>query len=329
MSDLILVTGGAGFVGKRLVQRLRSAERPVRVLDIAEPAHDDDMKGSVTDPDAVAKAMEGVGTVFNLAGDAQLWRKDPKVFDEINHKGVKVVVDAALKADVGRFVHCSSLTTLVGKGTPLGSSSADENIRLAPKDMLGPYPLSKLLGERVVEDAVRSGLDAVIVLPTEPLGGGDENLTPPTQMIIDFVNGVHPAYYNCMLNFVPVESLVDGILAAHDRGKTGERYVLGGENIRLRNLLNMLESRTRQPMPKWRIPYIAALLVGIIDTKILSARSGNPPRAPLTGVRLAGRRVSVSSGKAQRELDWIASDVPDALSEAIAWLEERQLIETY
>ena len=328
MSGITLVTGGAGFVGKVLVARLRARGETVRSFDLAVPAHEDDVKGSITDRSAIASAMNDVSSVFHLAGNAQLWSPDPAIFDQVNRLGTEIVVNAAKAAGVNRFVHCSSLTTLVGKTTPIGASTADETVRLAPGDMLGPYPRSKLEAERIVEGAAQSGLDAVIALPTEPLGAGDENLTPPTQMILDFANGKTPAFIDCILNFVPVESLADGFISAREIGRAGERYLLSGENVPMRTLLAMLEKLTGRAMPKTKMPYGVALAASAIDTKVIAAITGKPPKAPLTGVRLAGRQVSFSSEKAKRKLDWAAGNVEDALESTLDWMRKKHLLKS-
>lgn len=326
MTSITLVTGGAGFVGKHLVRKLRERGERVRNFDLAAPSHEDDVQGSILDTGALTNALHGATSVFHLAGNAQLWAPDESVFAAINHQGTELVAQAALAADVGRFVHCSSLTTLVGKGTPIGASSADESICLAPSDMLGVYPRSKLLAERAIESAIENGLDAVIALPTEPLGPGDDALTPPTQMILDFTNGATPAYIDCILNFVPVESLADGLIAARDKGRKGERYLLGGENLSMVRLLSMLEAKTGRRMPKAKMPYAVALAAGVVDTKLIAALTNKSPKAPLTGVRLAGRQVSFSSEKAARDLGWRASAVEPALDETLAWFGQTGLL---
>ncbi len=326
VTDITLVTGGAGFVGKQLVEALRARGETVRSFDIAAATHPDDVQGSITDSDALCRAMAGVATVFHLAGNAQLWSRDAGIFDRVNRLGTELVVKAAMKSSIRRMVHCSSLTTLVGRATPISPSTADETMRLDPDDMLGPYPRSKLAAERIVEAAARNGLDAVITLPTEPLGPGDDSLTPPTQMILDFANGATPAYIDCILNFVPVESLAEGLIAARDNGKSGQRYLLGGENIAMKELLVMLEKLSGRAMPKTRMPYGVALAAGAIDTGLIAAITGKPPKAPLTGVRLAGRQVSFSSEKAHRELGWAAGEVDAAMAKTLDWMQQKQLL---
>lgn len=321
-----LVTGGAGFVGAHLVRILRARGERVRVLDLAPAATPDDIQGSVVDPEAAARAAGGVDTVFHLAGDAQLWSRDPSRFDAVNRGGTEIMLAAASQASVRRFIHCSSLTTLVATTTPIGPSHADELRRYEPGAMLGPYPRSKLEAERAVERAVSEGLDAVIAIPTEPLGPGDRSLTPPTRMIADFLNGRTPAYIDCMLNFVPAESLAEGLIAARDRGRRGERYILGGENVAMRRLLDALASVSGRAMPTTKLPYAAALAAGIIDTGFVSRLTGKAPTAPLTGVRLAGRRVDFSSEKAARELLWRASPFEPALAATVRWLMDEGIV---
>lgn len=320
-----LVTGGAGFVGQHLVRALRAKGERVRVLDLFPARGDDDIQGSITDTEAARRTVDGVDFVFHLAGNAQLWAPDLAVFDEANRLGTEVMLAAAKTAGVKRFIHCSSLTTLVGKSTRIGESTADETLCFEAGDMLGAYPRSKLRADRAVEAAVADGLDAVIAIPTEPLGPGDAGLTPPTRMILDFVNGENPAYIDCTLNFVPVEDLAQGLIAARDRGRRGQRYILGGANTPMRDLLAILERLTGEPMPKTKLPYAVAQLAGLIDTGLVAPITGRPPRAPLTGVRLAGRRVSFSSEKAARELDWRAGSFEDALARTLSWFEEEGL----
>jgi dihydroflavonol-4-reductase len=322
----LLVTGGAGFVGRHLVAALRARGADVRVFDI-NPVHGVDMAvGSVEDVSALRSAMQDVDLVFHLAGDAQLWARDGTRFERINHAGTRNVLGAARASGVRRLIYCSSLTTLVGRRTPIGVSQADETTRLEAADMLGPYPRSKFLAERAVGVAVSEGLDAVIAIPTEPLGAGDESLTPPTRMIVDLVNGRIPATINCALNFVSVNSLAEGLIAAAGRGRKGERYILGGDNVPMARLLAELQLQTGRPMPQLMLPYGVALAAGVVDTHVLANLTGRAPKAPLTGVRLAGRLVDFSSAKAEQELGWISEPFEKALAASLEWLRSRGLI---
>ena len=314
-----LVTGGAGFVGKALVAQLRANGESVCSFDLAAPNHPDDIQASILDGDDLRHALKRTDTVFHLAGNAQLWARDHAVFDTVNRMGTQITLDAARSAGVSRFVHCSSLTTLVSRMAPIGPSNADESIELEPEDTLGLYPQSKREAELIVEAAAQDGFHAVTVLPTEPLGAGDTALTPPTQMILDFANQQTPAYINCILNFVPVASLVDGFIAARDKGTSGERYLLGGADMPMKELLTEIGAITERKMPNLKLPYWVALAAGAVDTKLVSSLTGDAPKAPLTGVRLAGRRVSFSSAKAAKALDWRAGPVKPALQEMLEW----------
>lgn len=315
-----LVTGAAGFVGKSLVRALKNAGERVRGLDLAPCGADEVVVGSITDPDVARRAVEGVEAVFHLAANAQLWAKRANVFDEVNRRGTLSMLDAARRAGVRRFVHCSSLTTLVGANTPRRGFLADETVRLAPADMLGPYPRSKLEAEIAVDAAVREGLDAVIAIPTEPLGPGDETMTPPTRLIADILAERLPAYIDCLLNFVPVDSLAEGLIAARDRGRRGERYILGGRDVPMTELISTLERVAGCKGPRMRLPIAVAYAAGIVDTVLIAPLSGRLPSAPLTGVRLAARQAGFSSAKAARDLHWRASEFEPALAQTVAWL---------
>lgn len=320
-----LVTGAAGFVGKHLVRALEARGERVRSLDLQPAECAETIIGSVSDAAAARRAVAGADFVFHLAGEAQLWARRPAIFNNVNLRGTEVMAAAAREAGVQRFVHCSSLTTLVGRSTPKGASRADETRRLEASEMLGAYPRSKLLAERAVEKAVAGGLDAVIAVPTEPLGPGDISLTPPTRMIRDFVNGATPAYIDCTLNFVPVDSLAEGLIAARDRGRRGERYLLAGENVRMAALLAAIARLTGRTAPKTRLPIAVAYLAGFVDTVLIAALTGKAPTAPMTGVRLAARRVEFSSEKALRDLGWRAGAFEPALEKAVAWLRDEGL----
>lgn len=317
-----LVTGGAGFVGKALVKALEARGEEVRVIDLVDTGRPGDIAASIEDREAVRAACDGVDYVFNVAGVADLWAKDRRRFDRVNHIGARIVLSAARAAGVKRFVQCSSLTTLVSKRAPIGPSFASEAIHVQPEDLIGDYPKSKRRADLAVLEAAKTGFHAIVAMPTEPLGAGDEGLTPPTRMILGFLNGEAPAYIDCLLNFVPVESLAEGLIAARDRGRRGERYLLGGENVPMRRLLGRLEALSGRPTPKTCLPYVAALAAGIGDTLLRSTITGKAPKAPLTGVRLAGRLVSFSSDKARRDLGWTARPFEPALVETIRWLTE-------
>lgn len=320
---MTLVTGGQGFVGKRLVHFLRAQGDSVCAFDLLTPSHEDDIQGSITDASAVQKAMRGAETVYHLAANAQLWSRDMSDFERVNIAGTELVCKSALDAGVKTFVHCSSLTTLVSVSTPVGKSFADEDTVINEHDAFPGYPRSKWHADRIVSDFVQQGLNAIIAIATEPVGSGDEGLTPPTRMMLDFAAGRTPAYIDCVLNLVPVDDLAKGLIAVGSHGKPGEKYLLAGENITMRALLELLEDATGRAMPKTRLPYWVALMAGLIDTHLVAGLSGKPPKAPLTGVRLAGRQVHFSGARAEHELGWQAGPAAPAVLETINWLKER------
>lgn len=326
MTGVTLVTGGAGFVGKEVVRQLRAQGEKVRSFDLASPSSPDDFQGSVLDRDQVETAMADVEHVFHLAGNAQLWSAEKGAFQRVNTDGTRVVLKAARQNGIQKFVHCSSLTTLVGTGTPIGVSQADETVMLPVNDMIGEYPRSKRMAEELVLEAAQDGFDAVVAIPTEPIGPGDDAITPPTRMILDFAKGVTPAYIDCILNFVPVPSLAEGMIAVRDRGRRGERYLLGGDNTPMTDLLSEISKLTGRPAPTLKMPYWVALAAGGVDTRLVSVLTGKPPKAPLTGVRLAGRNVHFSSEKAANQLAWRASAYKPALKQMIAWFAEQGLL---
>ena len=323
----VLVTGGAGFLGAKLVAALRAQGDEVRLLD-PRAEGPGALKGSVEDPLAAAEATRGVETVFHLAACADLWSPDPDVFDRVNHRGAGVMIEASKAAGVGTFVLCSSATTLVGEKTPRAEHAVDEASEIDPRECLGAYAGSKRRAELLAIGAATSEFKTVIVNPTEPIGPGDLALTPPTRMMLDFVNGRTPAYMHCIFNFVPADDLVQGMIAAVARGRTGARYLLGGDNIPMAGLLKYLREFTGCATPRLRIPYVAGLAVGAVETLALAPALGRPPKAPLAGVRLAGRRVRFSSAKAERELGWRAGPFAAALRDMLEWAADEGLIHT-
>ncbi|HKK29115.1 MAG TPA: NAD-dependent epimerase/dehydratase family protein, partial [Alphaproteobacteria bacterium] len=306
MTGRSLVTGGAGFVGRHLVAQLLERGETVRVLDrtIGPPALLEDVEsieGSVTDSKTVARAMHGVESVFHLAAQTQLWARNRGSFVEINVEGTRQVMAQARAAGVQRVVHVSSIVTLIGKSTPRTGTTVSAESRLPASEMLGPYPRSKRQGEEIALAAACEGLQAIAVLPAVPVGPGDVNMTPPTRMLQQLLNGDLPAVLDCMLNLIDVRALARGLIAARDHGDAGHCYVLAGEDLRMAEFLARLERLTRLPMPKRRVPYPVALAAATVSEAMASV-TGKPPSAPLTGVRLAGRPVWLDANAAQVDL---------------------------
>ncbi len=319
----VLVTGGCGFIGRHLVAALRTRGEHVRVLDLAEPddlpADVEFQRGSILDAQCLRAALEQVEQVYHLAGIAKLWTRDKSDFARVNARGTDMVMQAAAERRVRRAVHCSTEAILLPKRTGQGAL-VDEGAQPDPSDMPGLYTRSKHLAEQAVQAAVRRGLDAVIVNPTVPIGAGDRNLTPPAAMLAMFLSGRSPAYLDCTLNLVDVRDVAVGMLLAAERGRAGERYILGGENLALRDLLTLLEKTSGRAMPRFALPGAVALASAATAEWFADWLTRRPPVATREGVRLALRSAPFDSRKARNELGYAPRPVQDGLAEAVRWL---------
>lgn len=326
-----LVTGGSGFIGQHLVAALLERGEAVRVLDLDPAEHlprgVDIVQGSVADGVAVAAAMRGVQRVYHLAANANLWDADRAVFEAVNHGGTRTVLAAAGKAGVERIVVTSTEGVLIGRRSPRRPFRVDETAELAAGDMIGAYCRSKHRAEKAALVAARDGLPVVVVNPTLPVGPGDRRLTPPTRMILDLANGTIPAYLDCYLNFADVRDVAAGHILAAEKGRVGARYILGGENLRMRDFIGVMAEVTGADMPRWRVPYWLAVTAAAVDEARATHVTKRPPRAPMAGVRLAGRPALFDSGRARTELGLPGRPLRDSLRDALAWLVWNGLVE--
>ena len=325
-----MVTGGAGFIGNHIVRQLAAAGEAVRVLDLAVPSdlppQAEMVQGSILDRGTLDRALAGATALYHLAGNAQLWARDKRDFARINHQGTRNVLAAAAEAGVARVVHTSSLTVLVGADSPRRPATVDEETHVPLGRMLGAYCRSKLLAEQEALAWAGRGLPVVVVIPTLPVGPGDRGLTPPGRMILDLVNGRIPAILDCRLDLIDVRDLAAGHIAACRKGRPGERYILGHRDLRLSGLLRVLEEITGLPMPRRRVPYGIAWLAAVVSEGLSDYVTHRPPKAPLTGVRLARHPLGFRSDKAVAELGLPRSPVGVALRDQILWLRDRGLI---
>jgi dihydroflavonol-4-reductase len=326
----VLVTGGCGFIGRNLVAKLVEDGNIVRVLDPAEPdglpPGVEHVRGSVTDPGAVDAAVNGVDCVYHLAGIPHFWTPKKGDLDLVNRGGTETVLEAARAHAVKRIVHCSTESILLPKRR--AREAVDESASPAVEDMPGPYTRSKCLGEQAALRAAGNGLDVIVVNPTVPIGPGDRNMTPPAAMIALFLEGGSPFFLDCVLNLVDVRDLADGIALAGARGRSGERYILGGENMPLRKLLRILGAASGRPMPKRAVPAVLALAAGTVSEWIADRVTGKVPTATREGVRIALRSAPFDSTKGRRELGYAPRPVEGALTEAVAWLSARRQAES-
>lgn len=325
---LSLVTGGAGFIGRHLVRQLLDGGDRVRVLDIAEPvdmpSEVEVVRGSVLDADTVRQALRGVDRLYHLAANPNLWAPRRAEFVRTNLEGTRVVLAQAAGADLERIVHCSTESIL--KGRSRSSAEIEETVALRVEDMPGPYCRSKFLAEQEALAAAGRGLPVVVVNPTLPVGPGDRWMTPPTRMLQLFLNGGTPFYLDCRLNLIDVRDAALGHILAADKGRVGERYILGGENLDMSQLLGLLEDLSGLPMPRRRVPYWLALAVGMVSEFMADHVTHRSPLAPLTGVRLARSPMTFSSAKALAELGLSPRPIRAALASSIAWLASRGMI---
>jgi dihydroflavonol-4-reductase len=316
-----LVTGGNGFIGQHLVAALIRRGDTVRIFDHVPPRKPhrrvEFVQGSVLDPAAVLRAMRGIDHVYHLAGIAHLWTPHERDFEEVNAGGTEIVMAAARQAGVRRVLHCSSETVLLAGACPAGV--IDETVAAAPEDAPGPYTRSKLLAERAAFDAAERGLNVVIVNPTVPVGPNDFDLTPPAAMLAHFLGQDLHVYLNGIFNLVDVRDVAAGMVLALERGRPGERYILGGENMSLSQLLGSLDDLSGRRRMKVSIPGSVALCAATVCEWVASRVSHRRPVATAEGVRLALRSAPLDVSKARRELGYAPRPVKKALADFVAW----------
>ena len=317
-SPLDLVTGGAGFIGRHLVAELQAAGRRVRVLDIqpspAETAAEW-IEGSILDPEALTAALTGVERVFHLAAVPHFWCRDKTAHRRVNLEGTQALLQAARTAGIARLVHCSSEAILLPESAGRTiDGTRDPSLTAMP----GPYTRCKLLAEQAVLAA--DGLEAVAVNPTAPIGAGDRALTPPMRMLSDLLARRYPAYLECILNLVDVRDVARGHRLAAERGRSGKRYILGGENLAFSQLLDRFGRLSGVAMPGRRIPPWLALASARAGTWLADRATRRPPAATPEAVRLALAAAPLTSAAAEIDLGYRPRPLDDALEEAIRFL---------
>jgi dihydroflavonol-4-reductase len=318
-----LVTGASGFVGSAVARALLARRRPVRVLlrpssdrrNVADLAVDIRL-GSLEDHKSLAAALEGCGTLFHVAADYRLWVRDPQAMYRANVEGTEALMAAALDAGVARIVYTSSVATL---GLAANGRPADETTPSALVDMVGPYKRSKFLAEEAVRRLVRErDLPAVIVNPSTPIGPRDVKPTPTGRMIVEAASGRMPAFVDTGLNLVHVDDVAAGHLLAEERGRIGERYILGGDNLSLAEILGRIAALTRRSPPMLRLPIPAVWPVALAAEGI-ARLTGREPFVTLDGLRMARKKMFFASTKAMRELGYVPRPAEVGLADAVAW----------
>ena len=324
-----LVTGGSGFVGRAVVEELVAQGRPVRVL-ARNPGHPalqgldvEVAPGELKDPESLQKALAGCDRVFHVAADYRLWVPDPQEMYAVNVEGTRSLLSAALAAGVARVIYTSTVGALgnPGNGTP---GTEDTPVTLA--DMVGHYKRSKFLAEQVALEFADRGLPVVVVNPSTPVGPWDSRPTPTGEMVVQFLKGKMPAYLETGLNLIHVKDAARGHLLAEERGRVGEKYILGGENLSLSAIFAMLGEISGRCAPRVRLPYWPILALAYVNEFWANTVSRRPPRIPLTAVRMARKYMYFDNAKAVKELGLTLTPVRQALTDAVAWFQEHGYI---
>ena len=319
-----LVTGASGFLGGHVArllvergERVRVLLRPTSQTRLLEDLALERVVGDLCDRGSLEKALCGVQTVYHVAADYRLWARDPREIYESNVQGTRNLLDAAKSAGVEKFVYTSTVGTMA---VPRAGVLPDESVVASIDEMIGAYKRSKWLAEHEARQAAAAGLPVVIVNPTTPIGPGDAKPTPTGRIIVDFLNGRMPAYVDTGLNFVPVEDAAAGHLLAAERGRPGERYILGGENLSLKRALTILSEISGRRAPRVRVPHALALAAGYADA-VLSRLIGREPQIPLEGVRMARHNMFVNTERARVELGFSPGSLRAAFERAVRWYE--------
>jgi dihydroflavonol-4-reductase len=319
----VFVTGATGFVGSHVARvlsqqgaELRLLVRPTSRTENLEGLRAERVTGDLCDREALGQGMSGCELAFHVAADYRLWARDPQEIYRANVEGTRTVLEAARAAGVRRVVHTSSVATM---GFHSNGRPADEDSPVALADMIGAYKRSKFMSEQVALEAAHSGLDVVVVNPTTPVGEQDIKPTPTGRVIVDFLKRKFPAYVETGLNLVDVRECARGHVMAAEKGRRGERYILGGEDLTLKQTLDRLAEITGLPSPTLKLPYAVALATGAVDTLFTGVLLRREPRVTLDSVRMGRKKMFASSAKAERELGWKIVPVDNALRRAVGW----------
>ena len=312
-----LVTGASGFIGWHVARKLLARGINVRALVRQAKVRElevETVTGDLRDPESLRRAVAGCSVVYHVAADYRLWAKDPTELFRSNVDGTRNLLQAARCAGVERVIYTSTVGCI---GIPR-DKPGDEGVAVSIEEMQGAYKRSKFQAEQVAMEFARSGLPVVVVNPTAPVGGHDFKPTPTGKIIVDFLKGALPAFVDTGLNLVDVEDTAQGHVLACERGKIGERYILGSENLTLEQILGRLAQVSGTRAPRWRIPYPLAYMAGVVSTGWANL-SGHEPRAPIDAVKMARKKMFVSSEKAKRNLGFNPEPASGALERAVNW----------
>jgi dihydroflavonol-4-reductase len=323
-----LVTGAAGFLGSHVARQLVARGDDVRVLMRASSNNRaisdlslEYVTGDLRDAASLERAMKDVKRVFHVAADYRLWARCPQEIYDSNVGGTKNLLAAAKNAGVEQLIYTSTVATIAVDRPSLPDESTDAKL----EEMIGHYKRSKWMAEQEVRQAAKGGFPAIIAMPTTPVGPWDWKPTPTGKIILDFLNGKMPGYVETGLNFVGVEECAAGHLLVSERGKIGERYLLGGENLTLKELLDTLARITGLSAPTMKIPHGVALGVAYVETAF-SRLIGKEPQIPVEGVKIAQHKMFVDCSRAKKELGFQPGPVSKALERAVRWYQANEYV---
>ena len=319
----VFLTGATGFVGSHVARvyadagaELRLLTRSSSNLTAIKEVKAEVVVGDLRDPESLRSAMTGCEAVVHVAADYRLWVRDPKSMYAANVDGTRELLRIAREVGVRRVVYTSSVATM---GFRKDGTIVDENSPVSIEDMIGHYKRSKFLGELEAIKAARAGQEVMILNPTTPIGAGDAKPTPTGRIVVDFLNKKFPAYVDTGLNLVDVDEVARIHLVALGQGTPGERYILGGENLTLKQILDRMSSITGLPSPTLKVPNAVAMAFAFFDENFTGRLLGKEPRATVEAVRMGQKMMFASSAKAERELGFRVLPVYSALRAAIEW----------
>jgi dihydroflavonol-4-reductase len=319
----IFLTGATGFVGNHVARALANAGADLRILTrktsnlkSLEGVRGDTVVGDLRDVESLRSAVAGCDAVMHVAADYRLWVTDPDAMYAANVQGTRELLRLAREANVRRVVYTSSVATM---GFKADGTVVDEATPVSLDDMIGHYKRSKFLGEQEAISAARDGQQVMVLNPTTPIGAGDVKPTPTGRIVVDFLKNNFPAYMDTGLNLVDVAEVARTHVAALECGTPGERYILGGENLTLKQMLDRMSGLTGIPSPTMRVPHAVAMAFAVFDETVTGRIRGQEPRATVEAVRMGKKKMFASSAKAERELGFKIRPVDDALRAAIDW----------
>ena len=318
----LFITGATGFVGAHVARLAAQQGAGLRLLSRSNsnrgnlPANADVITGDLREPSTFASALRGCDALIHVAADYRLWVPDPTEMYKANVEGTRELLRLAREAGIPRVVYTSSVATM---GFKYDDTIVDENTPVSEADMIGHYKRSKWLAEQVAIESARSGQHVILLNPTTPIGALDTKPTPTGRIVVDFLNKNFPAYVDTGLNLVDVEEIARMHLVALNRGIPGERYILGGENLTLKQILDRLAAITGLPSPTMKVPHAVAMAFAFFDETITGKLRGKEPRATVEAVRMGRKMMFASSAKAERDLGLRVMSVDTALRAACEW----------